>query len=167
MYYKLTFHVKNLEDIHSYLDIEDIAYIVSHEDSSTIDPFSHIKKHYHVVGKKCQFGYDAKFTYCKGIESTHELNNYYKYLTDGHCPFKVEYLEPDFERYMLTIACFKGYTLDNLLMEISENAERGIIKSQTYYLKKYGKAYLFNYKKIREIFDGSSIFIESKNKLSN
>lgn len=154
--YKCTFHGDDESVIREYLEESNIHYVCHHlgEDYNGLP----IKSHFHVISDKFIFGYDEHFTFISEITSSLELGNFISYCENRHCEFQRLKFGPKVAELLLIKT--RSATIDDLIDEIVSNCQNSIIKSHSYYLKKYGKVYLFNFKKIREMFDYSSAFYD-------
>lgn len=156
--YIYTFHSDFIDFSNfKYLDRDYILYVCRHsgKDKNNLK----IETHYHVITKQnllCK--YDNIFTYKQYVDVI-DICKFVSYCEDGHCDYDV-IIKTEFLNSLLKSVLKYNYSIDDLLKEIVYNSENQIIKSHSYYLKKYGKVYLFNFKKIREMFDYSSAFYD-------
>lgn len=142
---------KNLNDL-SLFDNINYLYVCKHfgTDKNGLE----INEHYHVISlQKSYDKYSDTFTFSKEIKEA-DILSIKKYCENKHCNFEVLVDLIDVESYEV----FPRSDLNDLIEEIVYNSENNIVKPHSYYLKRYGKAYLFNFKKLREIFDSSSDF---------
>lgn len=152
-----TFHCRSFSCVLDYLSDIDILYCCRHygKDKNNIE----IKNHYHIISKfDLNINYDGVYTF-KNHVLLKDAKRFKDYCENEHCEQEI-IRESDLFLALIDSIDTKSYNIDDLIKEIVYNSENQIIKSHSYYLKKYGKVYLFNFKKIREMFDYSSAFYD-------